>query len=121
MPHNNPAISEYICTALSARSLRRHFYNLCHFISTKIQTITSSRQVKSFSGLCLRITWSRYLLELDLSLQQIVQIILGERQPPDILEGEVAKLTNKLEHQNEQLEEDNLCDALTQEWQTSKA
>ena len=33
----------------------------------------------------------------------------------------MAKLTNLLENQNEQLEEDSLCDALTQERQTSKA
>ena len=52
---------------------------------------------------------------------KIVQNFLGERQTPDILEGKVDRLANVLEHQTKQLEEDNLCDALTQEWQTSKA
>ena len=75
----------------------------------------------SFSGLSQRLAWFRCLLELDPSLQQFAQTILGERQSPDILEGKVDRLANVLEHQTKQLEEDSLCDALTLERQTSKA
>ena len=95
---------------------RSLFVYIIQIISTKIQFTLRLALVKFFLA-CARVSRSSVTYELDLSLSSLCRLPWVRDRL--LVECEVAKLTNLLENQNEQLEEDNLCDALTQEWQQS--